>query len=66
MPSTARIAKRDWPAFIALSIIHIGALGIFVPAFFSWSAIGVAVDAVRHHRHGRVTLGYHRLLRTAA
>jgi len=56
-----RIAKRDWPAFIALAIIHIGALGVFIPAFFSWWAIGVAVLLYFVTGMG-VTLGYHRLL----
>ncbi len=61
MPTTTRIAKRDWPAFIALAIIHIGALGVFVPAFFSWWAIGAAVFLYFVTGMG-VTLGYHRLL----
>src|SRR5271165_3003502 len=61
MLQTPRIAKRDWPAFIALAIIHIGALGVFVPAFFSWWAIGVAVLLYVVTGMG-VTLGYHRML----
>ena len=36
-------AKRDWPIFIGLAIIHLGALGVFVPALFSWSGVAVGV-----------------------
>jgi stearoyl-CoA desaturase (delta-9 desaturase) len=56
-----RPAKRDWPTFIALATIHIGALGVFIPAFFSWWAIGVAVLLYVITGLG-ITLGYHRLL----
>ena len=61
MPTSIRVAKRDWPAFIALATIHIGALGVFISAFFSWWAIGVAVLLYIVTGMG-VTLGYHRLL----
>ena len=58
---TSKPAKRDYPTGIALAIIHFGALGVFIPAFFSWWAIGVAVTLYVITGLG-VTLGYHRLL----
>jgi fatty-acid desaturase len=58
---TARIAKRDYPVGIALLIIHIGALGVFLPQFFSWSAVAVGIALYILTGMG-ITLGYHRLL----
>jgi stearoyl-CoA desaturase (delta-9 desaturase) len=58
---TLKISRRDYPVGIALGIIHLGALGVFVPAFFSWS--GVAAGVVLYILTGfGVTLGFHRLL----
>jgi stearoyl-CoA desaturase (delta-9 desaturase) len=53
--------KRDYPVGIALLIIHIGALGVFLPMFFSWSAVAVAVIFYVITGFG-ITLAYHRLL----
>jgi stearoyl-CoA desaturase (delta-9 desaturase) len=53
--------KRDYPVGIALLIIHVGALGVFLPMFFSWSAVAVAVGFYILTGMG-ITLGYHRLL----
>ncbi|MBC5803784.1 MAG: fatty acid desaturase, partial [Candidatus Eremiobacteraeota bacterium] len=52
---------RDYPIAIGLAIIHLGALGIFVPAFFSWSAVIVALALYIVTGMG-ITLAYHRLL----
>ena len=57
----ARKATRDYPAGIALAIIHIGALGVFIPALFSWWAVATAVVLYIITGMG-ITLGYHRLL----
>jgi stearoyl-CoA desaturase (delta-9 desaturase) len=56
-----RLKKRDYPVGIALLIIHLGALGVFFPLFFSWSAVAVAVVFYVLTGMG-ITLGYHRLL----
>jgi stearoyl-CoA desaturase (delta-9 desaturase) len=53
--------KRDYPVGIALLLIHIGALGVFLPLFFSWSAVAVAVIFYIITGFG-ITLAYHRLL----
>ncbi len=53
--------SRDYPVGITLGLIHIGALGIFLPMFFSWSAVGVAVALYVVTALG-ITLGFHRLL----
>jgi fatty-acid desaturase len=52
---------RDYPIAIGLAVIHLGALGIFVPALFSWSAVVVAVALYIVTGMG-ITLAYHRLL----
>jgi stearoyl-CoA desaturase (delta-9 desaturase) len=53
--------KRDYPVGIALAIIHIGALGVFFPMFFSWSAVVVGVVLYIATGMG-ITLAFHRLL----
>jgi len=55
-------STRDYRAGIGLSVIHLMAIGIFFPAFFSWS--GVALLVVLWYVTGGIgiTLGYHRLL----
>ena len=52
---------RDYPIAIGLAVIHLGALGIFIPALFSWSAVAVAVGLYILTGMG-ITLAYHRLL----
>jgi len=56
-----RRARRDYAVGTSLAVIHLGALGIFVPAFFSWQAVAVAVALYVVTGFG-ITLGYHRLL----
>jgi stearoyl-CoA desaturase (delta-9 desaturase) len=53
--------KRDYPVGIALAIIHIGALGVLLPRFFSWSAVAVGVGLYIATGMG-ITLAFHRLL----
>jgi fatty-acid desaturase len=60
-PPPAKKASRDYPVGIALGIIHIGALGVFLPMFFSWSAVAVGVALYIATGMG-ITLAYHRLL----
>jgi len=54
-------AKRDYPIFFGLAVIHLIALLAFFPAFFSWSAVAVAVGLYVVTGFG-ITLVYHRLL----
>ncbi len=60
-PATARPGKRDYPVGISLILIHLAALGVFLPVFFSWAAVFVAVGLYLITGFG-VTLTYHRLL----
>jgi stearoyl-CoA desaturase (delta-9 desaturase) len=46
---------------LGLAFIHIAALLVFVPAFFSWSAVAVAAAIAYLTAGVGVTLGYHRL-----
>jgi len=57
----ANTKKLNYPVAIALAVIHIGALGIFLPMFFSWSAVWVALGLYVLTGMG-VTLVFHRLL----
>ena len=55
-------AKRSMITGAAILVVHLGACLAFAPAFFSWSALGVA--AVLYYLTGGlgICLGYHRLL----
>ena len=54
--------RPNYPTGIALLLIHLGALAIFVPAFFSWWAIVVLV-CISYATGGLgVTLCFHRTL----
>jgi stearoyl-CoA desaturase (delta-9 desaturase) len=59
--ASGKIAKRDYPIFFGLAVIHLGAIGVFFPMFFSWSAVVVAVVLYFVTGMG-ITLAYHRLL----
>ena len=53
--------KRDYVVGFALLAIHVLALGVFLPVFFSWSAVAVAFALYVITGFG-VTLAFHRLL----
>ena len=53
--------KRDYVVGFALLTIHVLALGVFLPMFFSWSAVAVAFVLYAVTGFG-VTLAFHRLL----
>ena len=55
-------ARVNWWVVVGIGAMHIGALGAFVPAFFSWS--GVAILLVMTWLTGGIgiTLTFHRLL----
>ncbi len=52
----------EWPVIWFLLAVHVAALSAFLPATFSWGAVGVALFL--HWLTGGVgiTLGYHRLI----
>jgi stearoyl-CoA desaturase (delta-9 desaturase) len=63
MQTTA--AKRrvpGWATFTGLAVVHLGALGVFLPGTFHWSALIVLL--VLYYTTGAwgICLGYHRLL----
>ncbi len=62
-PVKARKASRQiyWTPSIAISVIHLGALLAFVPAFFSWKAL-LTTLVLQLICGLSITLGYHRLL----
>jgi len=59
---TMRDARPNWPNGIALLLIHLAALAILLPVFFSWWAVIVA--AIISYATGAlgITLGFHRTL----
>jgi stearoyl-CoA desaturase (delta-9 desaturase) len=54
--------RPNWVTGIALLAIHVGALLAFFPAFFSWSAIVVAIVITNLTGAFGITLCYHRML----
>ena len=57
-----RDARPNWPNGIALLLIHVAALAMLLPMFFSWWAVTVA--AIVSYATGAlgITLGFHRTL----
>jgi len=51
-----------WPSLIWMAALHIGALLIFVPAYFSWSALAVFAVGYWLTASVGICLTYHRLL----
>lgn len=62
VPKTAQPLRVYWLYLIPLVILHLMALLAFVPWFFSWSGLVVAI--LGHFVFGMlgITVGYHRLL----
>src|SRR5579863_9024297 len=54
--------RPNWATGLALLAIHLGAVLAFFPAFFSWSAILVAVIVTYITGGWGITLAYHRCL----
>lgn len=52
----------NWKTIIFMAIIHLGALLVFLPGTFSWSAVGLAVTFYWITGGLGITLGWHRLL----
>ena len=57
-----RDARPNWPNGIGLLLIHLGALAVFVPAFFSWWALAVAAIIAYATGAMGITLCFHRTL----
>jgi len=53
--------RLRWPYVIALSVVHLGALAVFIPWLFSWTGLVVALVGVHIFGMG-INVGYHRLL----
>jgi stearoyl-CoA desaturase (delta-9 desaturase) len=55
-------ANYSWPIIVFMASIHLGALFVFVPGTFSWSAVGLMI--FMHWVTGGlgITLGFHRLV----
>ncbi len=62
IPLSAQPIKIYWRAAIVLILMHVLSLLIFVPYFFSWTGVTLAV--LGHFTFGMmgITVGYHRLL----
>jgi stearoyl-CoA desaturase (delta-9 desaturase) len=62
LPEAARPVTIVWKYAISITAIHLLALLAFLPYYFSWT--GVVLALVGHYVYGLfgVTLGYHRLL----
>jgi sn-1 stearoyl-lipid 9-desaturase len=54
--------RHNWVAIIVTAIIHVGAGLAFLPQFFSWQALGVAVLLTWVTGCLGITLGWHRLV----
>lgn len=61
-PLESQPLRIYWPYAIALTVIHLLSLLAFVPYFFSWSGVVVAVLAHALFDGLGVSIGYHRLL----
>ena len=61
-PEATEPLKIQWYYAISLSVLHLIALYAFVPWFFTWSGLALAI--IGHFTFGMlgVTVGYHRLL----
>lgn len=57
-----RDAQPNWPTGFGLLAIHLGALAVFVPAFFSWPAIITAAVLAYLTGAWGITLCFHRTL----
>ncbi|HLI96202.1 MAG TPA: fatty acid desaturase [Candidatus Baltobacteraceae bacterium] len=57
-----RDARPNWPNGIGLLLIHVCAIGVFVPVFFSWWAVITAAIFAYATGAWGITLCYHRTL----
>ena len=57
-----RRTRPDWPTGVGLLAIHLGAIGVFLPFFFSWQAVAAAAAIAYVTGGWGVTLNFHRVL----
>jgi fatty-acid desaturase len=62
LPEAARPVRLDWGYVFSIVLIHVLSLLMFVPWFFSWSAVVVAVLGFPFYGLLGITLCYHRIL----
>jgi stearoyl-CoA desaturase (delta-9 desaturase) len=62
LPASVSFTRLNWPATIALILFHLGACLAFLPFFFSWSGVAVALLGLYVFGTLGINLGYHRLL----
>ncbi|TWT50625.1 Fatty acid desaturase [Rubripirellula amarantea] len=62
LPEATQPLKILWSYVAVLSVVHVLALGIFIPYLFTWS--GLILGILGHFTFGMlgITIGYHRLL----
>ncbi len=58
---TIQSARPRWPVIISTIILHLGALAVFLPGTFSWSAVGVLLLLHTLTIGLGISLGFHRL-----
>lgn len=61
LPTTVNIHRTVWIYAVPIILIHLLSLLIFVPYFFSWTAVIIALASVEFYGLG-ISLAYHRLL----
>jgi fatty-acid desaturase len=62
LPSGVTPFQPDWPNVILISFYHLAALAAFLPIYFNWSALIVAVVGAQVSGVLGINLCYHRLL----
>lgn len=62
LPKDTLPLRPDWPDVLIIGAYHAAALLAFVPYFFSWSAVVVALVSARLFGLLGVNIAYHRLL----
>src|SRR5262245_4084928 len=62
MPEATKPVQMDWGYVFNISAIHVLALLMFVPWFFSWTGLVVAVLGFPFYGLLGITLCYHRIL----
>jgi fatty-acid desaturase len=62
LPQEAQPVRLDWNYFIPVTGIHLLSLLIFVPWYFSWSGVAIAIFGFPLYGMLGITLCYHRVL----
>ena len=62
LPAGVKPLQPDWPNVIIIAFYHLAAIAAFLPIYFSWSGVIVAIIAARLTGLLGINLCYHRLL----